>query len=34
MNCLSEEKVGSSIRSQDRVRVFYLFSVRLEMFKI
>ena len=34
MNCLSEEKIGSSIKSQDRVRAFYLFSVRLEMFKI
>ena len=34
MNCLSEEKTGSSIKSQDWVRAFYLFSVRLEMFKI
>ena len=34
MNCLSEGKTGSSIKSQDCVRAFYLFSVRLEMFKI
>ena len=33
-NELLEEKIGSSIKSQDQLRAFYLFSVRLEMFKI
>ena len=33
-NCLSEEKIGSSMKLQDRVRAFYLFELSLECLKI
>ena len=32
-NCLSEEKIGSSKKTQDRVRTFYLFELGLECSK-
>ena len=31
-NCLSEEMIGSSMKTQDRVRVFHLFVLGLECY--